>query len=404
MKDRRRLRGRARTRPRPARGRVRGEDPGDSDPPASHRPSGPARSLAARLLARRPAHLARLMGVLGDFVPPARAPRAGIPRRAPCRCPRSAWCGRRGFVKLGPSWIRASRLVALAGNGRCSLAGRGRALDRRRGASRSRRPALARATGRARPPRRPSGSRRRWTWTGRPPRSPGSSSRRRGSGATRRTTTILGTASSTTCSTAGSASRSRSPSCTWPSRPGPGSTPPAWGCRATSSCGPSGGGRHRLLDPFHGGTLLDRAACEALVARVRPGGGPLDPRWLAPVTTRQIFVRMLSNLKAVYTALGDWARALAAVGAHPAPRPGRAGGDPRPGHAPRTSRPGQRRPCATGRRTSGATARGRPRRRQVVAEDRPAARPLRQALGSSGTERGTIALEVGSPELHAERR
>ncbi len=72
-------------------------------------------------------------------------------------------------------------------------------------------------------------------------------------------------------------------------------------------------GRHRLLDPFHGGQLLDRAACEELVSRVRPGGGPLDPRWLAPVTTRQVFVRMLSNLKAIYTALGDWPRAMAAV-------------------------------------------------------------------------------------------
>ena len=72
-------------------------------------------------------------------------------------------------------------------------------------------------------------------------------------------------------------------------------------------------GRDRLLDPFHGGRLLDRAGCEALLARVRPGGGPLDPRWLAPVTTRQIFVRMLSNLKATYSALGDWARALAAA-------------------------------------------------------------------------------------------
>jgi regulator of sirC expression with transglutaminase-like and TPR domain len=30
------------------------------------------------------------------------------------------------------------------------------------------------------------------------------------------------------------------------------------------------------------------------------------------VTTRQILVRMLSNLKAVYTALGDWSQALAA--------------------------------------------------------------------------------------------
>jgi regulator of sirC expression with transglutaminase-like and TPR domain len=72
-------------------------------------------------------------------------------------------------------------------------------------------------------------------------------------------------------------------------------------------------GRDRLLDPFHGGKFLDRAGCEALVARVRPGGGPLDPRWLAPVTTRQILVRMLTNLKATYSALGDWARALGAV-------------------------------------------------------------------------------------------
>jgi regulator of sirC expression with transglutaminase-like and TPR domain len=73
------------------------------------------------------------------------------------------------------------------------------------------------------------------------------------------------------------------------------------------------GGRRQLLDPFHGGRLLDQAGCEALVAQVRPGGGPLDPRWLAPVTTRQIFVRMLTNLKAVYTQLGDWGRALAAA-------------------------------------------------------------------------------------------
>jgi regulator of sirC expression with transglutaminase-like and TPR domain len=72
------------------------------------------------------------------------------------------------------------------------------------------------------------------------------------------------------------------------------------------------GGRQRLLDPFHGGRLLDPAACEALVADLRPGAGPLDPRWLAPVSTRQILVRMLNNLKGVYTTLGDWKRALAA--------------------------------------------------------------------------------------------
>jgi regulator of sirC expression with transglutaminase-like and TPR domain len=72
------------------------------------------------------------------------------------------------------------------------------------------------------------------------------------------------------------------------------------------------GGQRQLLDPFHGGRLLDQAGCEALVARMRPRAGPLDPRWLAPVATRQVFVRMLANLKAVYTALGDWGRALAA--------------------------------------------------------------------------------------------
>jgi len=53
-------------------------------------------------------------------------------------------------------------------------------------------------------------------------------------------------------------------------------------------------------------------AAKRWFARVRRRG-PLDPRWLAPVTTRQIFVRMLSNLKTIYLALGEWARALAAV-------------------------------------------------------------------------------------------
>jgi regulator of sirC expression with transglutaminase-like and TPR domain len=70
-------------------------------------------------------------------------------------------------------------------------------------------------------------------------------------------------------------------------------------------------GRRQLLDPFHGGRLLDEAGCAALVAELRPGAS-FDPRWLAPVTTRHILVRMLSNLKGVYSSLGDWPRALAA--------------------------------------------------------------------------------------------
>jgi regulator of sirC expression with transglutaminase-like and TPR domain len=72
------------------------------------------------------------------------------------------------------------------------------------------------------------------------------------------------------------------------------------------------GGRVRLLDPFHAGRPLDLAECAALIPGSRPGER-LDPRWLEPVTTRQILVRMLVNLKAAYSRLGDWALALAAV-------------------------------------------------------------------------------------------
>jgi regulator of sirC expression with transglutaminase-like and TPR domain len=72
-------------------------------------------------------------------------------------------------------------------------------------------------------------------------------------------------------------------------------------------------GRARLLDPFHGGAFLDEAACAALVARMRPDAGAFDPRWLAPVGTRQVLVRMLANLKAVHAARGEWRAALAAV-------------------------------------------------------------------------------------------
>jgi regulator of sirC expression with transglutaminase-like and TPR domain len=72
------------------------------------------------------------------------------------------------------------------------------------------------------------------------------------------------------------------------------------------------GGRRRLVDPFHGGRLLDPEDCAALVARLRPGV-PFDPRWLEPVTTREILVRMLTNLKAIYAGRGDWPRARDAV-------------------------------------------------------------------------------------------
>ena len=69
----------------------------------------------------------------------------------------------------------------------------------------------------------------------------------------------------------------------------------------------------RLLDPFNGGRPLDEADCRRLVERL--GGGRLrfEPAYLRAVSAREILIRMLANLKGVYTALGDWRRARGAV-------------------------------------------------------------------------------------------
>jgi regulator of sirC expression with transglutaminase-like and TPR domain len=70
------------------------------------------------------------------------------------------------------------------------------------------------------------------------------------------------------------------------------------------------GGARRLLDPFHGGTPLAGDDCEALLQRILGGGARLEPAHLRPVGTREIITRMLANLKGIYTARGDWTRAL----------------------------------------------------------------------------------------------
>jgi regulator of sirC expression with transglutaminase-like and TPR domain len=69
-------------------------------------------------------------------------------------------------------------------------------------------------------------------------------------------------------------------------------------------------GAHCLLDPFNGGAPLGGDDCEALLRRMHGASARLDPAHLRPVGTRQIVTRMLANLKGIYTALGDWPRAL----------------------------------------------------------------------------------------------
>jgi regulator of sirC expression with transglutaminase-like and TPR domain len=69
-------------------------------------------------------------------------------------------------------------------------------------------------------------------------------------------------------------------------------------------------GAARLVDPFHGGTLLGESDCHALVQRVLDREVPFDPAWLRTVTTVEIVARMLANLKAVYVRTSDWPRVL----------------------------------------------------------------------------------------------
>ena len=65
------------------------------------------------------------------------------------------------------------------------------------------------------------------------------------------------------------------------------------------------------IDPFHGGELLTRSECVALVFE-RTGAEPPPPAFL-PCLPKQIVLRMLQNLKAVYVQSGAYEKALNAV-------------------------------------------------------------------------------------------
>jgi regulator of sirC expression with transglutaminase-like and TPR domain len=58
------------------------------------------------------------------------------------------------------------------------------------------------------------------------------------------------------------------------------------------------------IDPFHGGRLLDEAACYELA-----GAAP-DPTLLAPVDKRQIIARMINNLRGIYFSRGAHRKTL----------------------------------------------------------------------------------------------
>jgi regulator of sirC expression with transglutaminase-like and TPR domain len=68
-----------------------------------------------------------------------------------------------------------------------------------------------------------------------------------------------------------------------------------------------------LLDPFDGGTVLTQETAADVVARAVGRRVTLTTEHFAPVSKRQILVRMLVNLKSAYVRREEWAKGLAIV-------------------------------------------------------------------------------------------
>ena len=65
-----------------------------------------------------------------------------------------------------------------------------------------------------------------------------------------------------------------------------------------------------IVDPFHGGAILDEGDCRQLLRRVGEGSA-FEPSLLARATRRQVLVRMLNNLKRLYVKMHSFPQARA---------------------------------------------------------------------------------------------
>ena len=68
-----------------------------------------------------------------------------------------------------------------------------------------------------------------------------------------------------------------------------------------------------LIDPFSSGVILTLEQVKARLAEIYRQPVELHPAMLKSAGARQILVRMLRNLKAIYTDTSDWARSLSAL-------------------------------------------------------------------------------------------
>ena len=68
-----------------------------------------------------------------------------------------------------------------------------------------------------------------------------------------------------------------------------------------------------FIDPFHGGRLLEAEDCFVLAREVSQVEIEPDRKWLAPVTKRDLLLRMLRNLTAAYSSRGQTDKAIEAL-------------------------------------------------------------------------------------------
>ncbi len=67
---------------------------------------------------------------------------------------------------------------------------------------------------------------------------------------------------------------------------------------------------YTYIDPFEHGRLLSEEECRERIYRVFKRKTDFDPHWFEPVSHKQLLIRMLTNLKHIYTHQEDYVRAL----------------------------------------------------------------------------------------------
>jgi regulator of sirC expression with transglutaminase-like and TPR domain len=72
-------------------------------------------------------------------------------------------------------------------------------------------------------------------------------------------------------------------------------------------------GSAQYFDPYHAGVPLTRQDCLERVFNIQPFQGEGRPEWFMPQENRQIFVRLLNNLKQIYLSKEDWHLSLRVI-------------------------------------------------------------------------------------------